>query len=136
MKKKINQWSAQDSARALKEGWEIFNTESYPEIQRDDEQAKFNNDYEARVFVMEMEGKGSKFHRHALACLGRAVLDYSRRSNSPRESGYRRTAQILVDDLGTILRESESAQHLDTDHAISLIRRSRRLLRLIWGFKE
>ena len=44
-------WSLRDSHAAQKEGWNIFNEDTHPEIQRDDEMAAFADDEAALAFI-------------------------------------------------------------------------------------
>jgi hypothetical protein len=44
-------FSAEDAKRAESEGWNLFNEETNPEIQRDDEAGIFSTDDEALAFV-------------------------------------------------------------------------------------
>ena len=58
----INAW-------ALADGWAIFNAEVAPEIQRDDETARFATDEAALGFVKNKARRGSKRHKEALALI-------------------------------------------------------------------
>jgi hypothetical protein len=61
-------WNDNDQKRALAEGWALFNLETTPEIQRDDEAEKFASDEEAEKFVTQ-QAQHSAFHDRALAVL-------------------------------------------------------------------
>lgn len=73
MAKRIR-WTRADQARALKEGWALFNMDTTsPSIQKDDEAGKFSSDWDARLHVIRRGAQGSEFHRKALVCLGLAM---------------------------------------------------------------
>ncbi len=48
---RIGEWTDADCAAAEREGWNLFNVETSPEIQRDDESAVFLSDEDAAAFV-------------------------------------------------------------------------------------
>lgn len=60
-------WSAEDQRAAMREGWAIFNEDTTPEIQRDDQSTAFSSDINACAHVLQEAAKGSALHARALA---------------------------------------------------------------------
>lgn len=79
-KKKRNEefWTADDSAIAESEGWNLFAADGhFFEIERIDEKDVFADDREATRFVFEKAAKGSILHLKAL-CLDGCILKDTR----------------------------------------------------------
>lgn len=60
-------WTAEDSAQARAEGWDVFHVDgSYHDVQKLDEAEKFGEDAHAVAHVYYMATSGSALHRKAL----------------------------------------------------------------------
>ncbi len=59
-------WSDTDQYAAMREGWAIFNRDTLPEIQRDDEAGIFVSDRAAKIHVRKQANLGSALHSKAL----------------------------------------------------------------------
>lgn len=88
-------WTTKDQAAALREGWALFNMDTHPEIQKDDDQDRFPDDDSARRHVALF---ASPLHDKALKALGFAMTMTSRPSNAEAEEEQR--GQQLVRVLG------------------------------------
>lgn len=59
-------WTREDSARALAQGWDVFDTGDRLEIERDDEAAIFEGDEQAIAFVEARAASGDALAIKAL----------------------------------------------------------------------
>lgn len=61
------EWTAADSAAAVAEGWDVFETsEGYYEIERDDDAGILADDDAAVLLVVNRAAEGSELHIKAL----------------------------------------------------------------------
>ena len=63
-------WTARDGAAMEAQGWAVYNEDSNPEIQRDDERKVFPHDEAALAFVRRRARKGCRTARKALRACG------------------------------------------------------------------
>jgi hypothetical protein len=82
-------WTAEDSAAALAEGWDIFCVDgSYHDIQRYDEADVYSEDTQAIADVVWRASAGSALHRKALAIITHPT------NHPPLPSVMRRVKQL------------------------------------------
>lgn len=60
-----------NEAQAVSEGWALFDVDGRLQLQKDDEQAKFESDADAIIFVALKAHAGSAYHRAALEWIGK-----------------------------------------------------------------
>lgn len=59
-----------DEAQALLEGWSLFDVDGRWQLQRVDEDKKFESDAEAIIFVASKANEGSEYHMRAIEMIG------------------------------------------------------------------
>jgi hypothetical protein len=59
-------WSVRDQARAMLEGWALFNLPRWGEIQRDDSSGRWRSDADAKRRIAKRAMAGSTLHQRAI----------------------------------------------------------------------